>query len=83
LYANFPLASRWAYVETGLSLLEKLRNHLDVLSASVPSLDNVQEGVPSLSPDTLSVSQQQNVAALLQLVGKINVIRGKSVTKHN
>ncbi len=68
--------TRWSYVETCLNLLEKLKTYLEVLATSSSPTQPSQNGVPVLRPDTLSVSQQQNVAALLQLVRNITTIHG-------
>jgi hypothetical protein len=71
---NFnPFTSRWSYVHQCLKLLSELKSILTDLGSQAPDPLSGSSGVPVLSPDTLSVTQQQKVSALLQLVSHITL----------
>jgi hypothetical protein len=64
----------WFYVGRCLDLLASLKSILVDLGSTGPGMEHQIPGpesstAPALGPDALSVSQQQKVSAIVQLVG--------------
>ena len=70
---SFSILFSWLYVETSLHLLQELKHALISVSSNNDQ-EKPRSVEPTLSSDSLSVTQQQHVSALLQFITALGIV---------